>query len=119
VTEARGAAYDAQMTGASSDPNNGSLLPIRATVFVRGAVQGVGFRWWTRARARELGVSGWARNTFDGRVEVVAEGSPVAVTRLLELLVETPSTRRRPGRVVSVSEPLWSQARGETGFDER
>ena len=40
-----------------------------------GRVQGVGFRWWTRARALELGLTGWARNTQDGRVEVVAEGS--------------------------------------------
>ena len=44
------------------------------TMFVRGAVQGVGFRWWTRARALELGLVGHARNTADGRVEVVAQG---------------------------------------------
>ncbi|MDO5504656.1 MAG: acylphosphatase, partial [Actinomycetia bacterium] len=36
---------------------------VRATVFVRGHVQGVGFRWWTRARALELGLVGHARNT--------------------------------------------------------
>ena len=46
----------------------------RVTVYVRGDVQGVGFRFWTRARARELGLVGHARNLPDGRVEVVAQG---------------------------------------------
>jgi acylphosphatase len=91
----------------------------RLTVFVRGRVQGVGFRWWTRARALELGLAGEARNTPDGRVEVVAEGPQQALGRLVELLGEEPSTSRRPGRVESVSTPLWGEPRGLTGFRER
>lgn len=91
----------------------------RMTVFVRGRVQGVGFRWWTRARALELGLTGSARNTDDGRVEVVAEGAPDALLRLLDLLAEQPSSARRPGRVESVSAPLWGESRGGTGFVER
>jgi acylphosphatase len=91
----------------------------RMTVFVRGRVQGVGFRWWTRARALEFGLSGYARNTSDGRVEVVAEGAPHDVDRLLALLREDPSTTRRPGWVTSVSEPMWATPRGEQGFRER
>jgi acylphosphatase len=91
----------------------------RMTVFVRGRVQGVGFRWWTRARALELGLSGSARNTDDGRVEVVAEGTPAALLRLLDLLAEQPSTTRRPGWVAGVSAPLWGEARGGSGFVER
>jgi acylphosphatase len=91
----------------------------RATVFVRGRVQGVGFRWWTRARALELGLTGWARNTADGRVEVVAEGPRADVEALHALLREDPSTSRRPGRVTAVSAPLWAGARGEDGFRER
>lgn len=47
----------------------------RMTAFVRGNVQGVGFRWWTRSRALELGLAGHATNKADGRVQVVAEGS--------------------------------------------
>jgi len=86
---------------------------------VRGRVQGVGFRWWTRARALELGLAGHARNTEDGRVEVVAEGEPAAVLRLLDLLAEQPSGSRRPGRVESVSAPLWGEGQGVTGFSER
>lgn len=43
----------------------------RMTAFVRGNVQGVGFRWWTRSRALELGLAGHATNKADGRVQVV------------------------------------------------
>ncbi|WP_068312460.1 acylphosphatase [Janibacter anophelis] len=74
----------------------------RATFFVRGRVQGVGFRWWTRSRALELGLVGHARNMDDGRVEVVAEGPPSSLATLEELLREQPSTTRRPGAVTSV-----------------
>ena len=91
----------------------------RMTVFVRGYVQGVGFRWWVRARALELGLAGHARNTADGRVEVVAEGADEALQRLLDLLVEAPSTTRRPGWTESVSSPLWSEPQGGDGFRER
>ncbi|MCW2599950.1 MAG: acylphosphatase [Frankiales bacterium] len=82
------------------------------TAFVKGQVQGVGFRWWTRARALELGLSGSATNLADGRVEVVAEGPEPACRQLLALLPGG------PGRVEFVSE-RWAQARGEVGFGER
>jgi acylphosphatase len=41
-----------------------------------GRVQGVGFRYNTVAIARRYNVSGFVRNCPDGRVEIVAEGSP-------------------------------------------
>ena len=92
----------------------------RVTVYVRGHVQGVGFRWWTRARALELGLVGHARNTDDGRVEVVAQGPREAVRALDALLRESPSTTRRPGRVATVSAAIESAPREETqGFVER
>jgi acylphosphatase len=90
----------------------------RMTVFVRGQVQGVGFRWWTRARALELGLVGHARNTADGRVEVVAEGPERDLLRLLALLSEPAPTPRRPGNVDTVSAPTWTEPRGEHGFRE-
>jgi acylphosphatase len=93
--------------------------PARLTAFVRGAVQGVGFRWWSRARALELGLVGTASNLSDGRVQVVAEGDRAACERLLALLEEQPSTARRPGRVTGVT-AQWGEARGaESGFSER
>ncbi|MBC7372829.1 MAG: acylphosphatase [Frankiales bacterium] len=71
---------------------------LRVTAHVKGRVQGVGFRWWTRARALELGLRGSATNLADGRVEVVAEGEEQAVRALVELL-RGPAT---PGRVAFV-----------------
>ncbi|MDT0213719.1 acylphosphatase [Rothia sp. ARF10] len=104
----------------SLDPDADGVQPVRVTLNVRGRVQGVGFRWWTRARALELGLAGHARNTVDGRVEVVAQGPRGAVNRLVRLLSEEPSTTHRPGAVVSVSTPLESEPRPDvTGFVER
>jgi acylphosphatase len=101
---------------------------VRLTVWVRGRVQGVGFRWWTRARGLELGLTGWAANLADGRVEVVAEGRRDRCTELLALLSEMPpreppvgaarSVYRRPGSVGTVTH-RWSDPRGESGFVER
>lgn len=91
----------------------------RSTWFVRGRVQGVGFRWWTRARALEIGLVGHARNMDDGRVEVVAEGRPEALDRLDALLREEPSGTARPGRVTAVGR-VDQHARGDIdGFVEK
>jgi acylphosphatase len=70
-----------------------------ATIFVRGQVQGVGFRWWTRARALELGLVGFVRNMADGRVEICAQGPLEAIEVLRELIEQEPSTTGRPGNV--------------------
>ncbi|MCW2679632.1 MAG: acyP [Frankiales bacterium] len=92
-----------------------SSTPVRVTAFVKGRVQGVGFRWWTRARALELGLVGSATNLDDGRVQVVAEGPEPALHALLDLL----RGGGTPGRVDFVAE-RWGQARGEEdGFAER
>ena len=93
--------------------------PVRLTAFVRGAVQGVGFRWWARASALELGLVGSATNLFAGRVQVIVEGDRATCERLLQLLEERPSTARRPGRVSGVT-AQWATARGtDVGFVER
>ena len=90
----------------------------RLTAFVLGHVQGVGFRWWTRSRALELGLAGHATNLQDGRVQVVAEGPRADCEKLLSLLREEPSTTRRPG-VVNAVVDQWAAPRGESGFIER
>ena len=88
-------------------------------MFVRGRVQGVGFRWWTRARALELGLVGHARNLPDGRVEVNAQGPEEPVRALIELLGEDVSTRSRPGHVSGVTVQWHQPTEGLTGFRER
>jgi acylphosphatase len=63
-------------------------------VAVRGRVQGVGFRWFVRERARALGLTGWVRNTHDGAVEVLAMGEDEALQKLRTLLRSGPSGAR-------------------------
>jgi len=87
----------------------------RLTAWVRGRVQGVGFRWWVRSNALELGLLGAAENLVDGRVKIVAEGNRDSCAVLLRRL-ESPGT---PGTVVQVTH-RWDQARGGlAGFVER
>jgi len=87
---------------------------VRMTAWVHGQVQGVGFRWWTRARALELGLVGRAANLRDGRVEVVAEGPRERCERLLDLLRGTGT----PGRVTVVVERFDTPRGDLAGFDE-
>ncbi len=46
----------------------------RLSILVSGRVQGVGFRSFVEDVAEQAGVSGWARNTMDGDVEIEAQG---------------------------------------------
>ena len=62
--------------------------------FVSGRVQGVFYRATCVRKAQELGVSGYARNLADGRVEVLACGEAAAVARFVEWLWEgSPSSK--------------------------
>jgi acylphosphatase len=58
--------------------------------YVTGRVQGVGFRNFVQREARKLGVSGYAKNLGDGRVEVLALGDGNAVIELLGLVAKGP-----------------------------
>jgi acylphosphatase len=92
-----------------SDPD------MRLTAWVHGRVQGVGFRWWTRCRALELGLTGYAANHADGRVLVIAQGPRAAGEKLLQLL----QGGGTPGRVEKVVAD-WSQPTERfAGFVER
>ena len=58
--------------------------------FVSGRVQGVFYRASTRQKAVALGLSGYACNLPDGRVEVLAVGEPAAVMSLVDWLAVGP-----------------------------
>ena len=58
--------------------------------FVSGRVQGVGFRFFAERTASSLGVGGYVRNLFDGRVEVYAIGSAEQMDALRSALQRGP-----------------------------
>lgn len=55
----------------------------RLHALITGMVQGVGFRFFVLKSAEELGLAGWVRNRWDGRVEVTAEGPHEVLNQLL------------------------------------
>lgn len=81
---------------------------LRAHVFISGRVQGVSFRWFTQHKALELGLTGWVRNLWDGRVEVVFEGEEKAVSQAITWC----HTGEAPARVTHV-EVTYYPATGE------
>jgi len=87
----------------------------RAHVYVSGRVQGVFFRAWVSDQARRLGLTGWVRNRFDGRVEAVFEGSPEEVGQIVKLCHEGPDHARIDTVLDDYSEPV----EGFTSFEVR
>ena len=65
--------------------------------YISGRVQGVGYRYFAQRAAYALGLSGYARNLDDGRVEVYAAGESNAICEF--------SARLREG-------PRWADVRG-------
>jgi acylphosphatase len=74
--------------------------------FVRGRVQGVGFRWFVEREAHILQIAGWVRNNPDGSVEVLAIGTPDQLSGLRARLQEGPRAARVDGIEESDSEPV-------------
>ena len=62
----------------------------RVEVYVEGVVQGVGFRYFARKVARELGVRGYVKNLPDGRVLIVAEGEDGQIEKFLSMIRKGP-----------------------------
>lgn len=80
----------------------------RLHAIVDGTVQGVGFRMFVLQHAQSLGLTGWVRNTYDGRVEVTAEGPNFQLERLLDRLRTGPR-----GAFVTEVQKEWQAATGE------
>lgn len=80
----------------------------RVHVVVSGRVQGVAFRYSVERWAADLELTGWVRNLYDGRVEVVAEGKKDDLDELV--------TRLRKGPRLAVVENIdigWEEPTGE------
>ncbi|GAA5154212.1 acylphosphatase [Microbacterium pseudoresistens] len=84
-------------------------------VIVRGRVQGVGFRWFTRDAAETAGIAGWVRNRRDGTVEAELHGDDQAVSTVLNRLSEGPEWSNVDDLAVTDAEPAPLYA----GFDIR
>ncbi len=63
-------------------------------VLISGKVQGVGFRNFTVRNARELGLSGYAKNLANGKVEIVAEGDKLQLNALIKTVKKGPRVSR-------------------------
>ncbi len=89
------------------------LAAVRATVY--GRVQGVYFRDFVSRRARELDLTGYARNTPERTVEVHAEGERKQLEELIDHLKVGPPAARVEKVVTNWSEYTGSYA----GFSVR
>jgi acylphosphatase len=89
---------------------------VRAHVWLKGRVQGVGFRAHVEYCARQAGgVTGWVRNIGYDEVEAVAEGTREQVEKWIELSKQGPRGAR-----VDEARVDWEEVTGEyTGFGVR
>jgi acylphosphatase len=88
-----------------------TILAVRWTL--RGRVQGVGFRYFIRGVARELGLAGRVRNLHTGHVEIEAAGEPELVEELRRLVRRGP-----PGAlVIELREEILPAGTGWDSFE--
>jgi acylphosphatase len=88
-------------------------MRIARRYLVRGRVQGVGFRYFTRAAAVREGVRGWVRNLPDGAVEALASGEADALERFEQRIAKGPPS----SRVDRVEAHAAPDAPDNMGFD--
>jgi acylphosphatase len=94
----------------NQEPQSGSENNIvRAHVWVKGRVQGVGFRAYVEYSARQIGgLTGWVRNVGYDTVEAIAEGERTDVERLIQVMKDGPRGSR-----VEESKVEWESPTGE------
>ncbi|MCZ6580131.1 MAG: acylphosphatase [Nitrospirales bacterium] len=84
---------------------------VRAHLFIRGRVQGVGYRAFVQAQAVKRDLTGWVRNLADGGVESEAEGNRRAVEGFIEALKVGPYLSR-----VEHVDLQWVESTGQDSF---
>ena len=94
----------------SSTPRSGSAdKTVRAHVWVKGRVQGVGFRAYVEYSARQIGsVTGWVRNVGYDTVEAIVEGEQKNAEKLIQAIKDGPRGSR-----VDQSKVEWETPTGE------
>lgn len=75
---------------------------------IYGRVQGVYFRSSAQSKARELGLSGWAKNIPDGTLETVVEGEEEMLEEYIRWCKKGPAAAR-----VDKVEEKWDEPTGE------
>ncbi|MCD6355717.1 MAG: acylphosphatase [Anaerolineaceae bacterium] len=80
----------------------------RLNAFVKGYVQGVGFRFFVLQKGTDLHLSGWVRNRFNGDLEILAEGPREKLTALLREVRKGPPF----AQVVDI-DINWSQPKND------
>ena len=87
----------------------------KAHLLIEGRVQGVFYRAFTRGLASKLGLNGWVRNLYDGRVEALFEGSRELIEQAIHECRKGP-----PGSSVSNIDVRWEESSAEfKGFEIR
>lgn len=84
---------------------------VRATVRIKGVVQGVNFRYFTRRTALEHNLTGSVRNLPNGDVEAIFEGRESEVRKVLDWCRQGPSGARVEEILID-----WEDYKGD--FDE-
>ena len=91
------------------------MSAIRRRWHFTGMVQGVGFRYYAKAAATHLGLTGWVANNWDGSVTMEAQGERAA----LDELVPTIERTNRWARIESMTVDTIPAKEKEYGFRER
>lgn len=90
----------------SQKPISESDKVVRAHIWVKGRVQGVGFRAYVEYFARQIGgLTGWVRNVGDDTVEALVQGERASVERLILILKDGPRGSRVDEAKVEWEEP--------------
>ncbi len=81
-------------------------MDIRASILVKGLVQGVGYRWFVNRNATSLGLKGFVENLYDGTVRVEVEGDRSLIEELVAKLKVGPRSAQVNDIRITWSEPM-------------
>jgi len=66
----------------------------RVKLLISGRVQGVGFRFNAKRKAKKLRVKGWVKNLDNGKMKAVVEGEEKDLEKLIEWVKKGPFTAK-------------------------